>query len=182
MADSATSRLPAIPDAPDDPALRELFDGIRARGGRPLNLHLAVAHSPKIAAAFITMAHALRFDAVLPRRFRELAILRAAQLTGSRYEFAQHHSMALECGISGAQIDGLDHWRESDRYDDRERTVLAYVECVASGGDVDEATFAAVAARFDAREIVELTLTISFYVATALLLKSLEVKLEDGSD
>lgn len=178
MADSATSRLPALPDPAGDPALRELLDGIRARGSLPLNLHLVVAHSPKIAAAFIAMAHALRFDAVLPRRFRELAILRVAQLTGSRYEFAQHRSMGLECGISGAQIDGLGHWRASKQYDDRERAVLAYVECVASGGDVDKMTFAEVAKCFDSREIVELTLTTSFYFATALLLKSLEVKLE----
>ena len=180
MADSSSSRLPAPPEPPGDPALRELFDAIRVRGGKLLNLHLAVAHSPKIAAAFISMAHALRFDAVLPQRVREFAILRVAQLTGSKYETAQHHSMAIDCGISAAQIDGLAHWRESDRYDDKERTVLAYVECVTNGGNVDEVTFAALAACFDAREIVELTLTISFYVATALLLKALEVKVEDG--
>ena len=44
------SRLPALPYS-SDPALREFFDDTRRRGGQVINLHLTLAHAPKMALA-----------------------------------------------------------------------------------------------------------------------------------
>ena len=176
--DEPISRLPALADAADDPALHALVDRVRDRGGELLNLHRVLAHSPGTATAWIATAHALRFASALPRPLAELVVVRAAQLVGSEYELAQHLPMALGCGIAQDSIDALDRWREHDGFAKPERAALAYAEQVAGGGEVDDRVFAALEACFTPREIVELTLLVAFYVATGLLLKALKVKIE----
>jgi alkylhydroperoxidase family enzyme len=174
------SRLPPLPDT-SDPSLQELFDDTRRRGGQVLNLHLALGHAPKMALARRAVANAIRYDAVTPRLLRELAIVRTAQIVGSDYELNQHVPMALAAGLTGAQLDALPSWRTSDLFDDKQRAVLAYVEQVARGGEVDDATFAALARLFTPQEIVEITITAASYYGTGLVIKALRIEVEtDG--
>jgi 4-carboxymuconolactone decarboxylase len=174
------SRLPPLPQ-PLDPILQEMFDKRRALGGDVINLQITTGHAPKLAKAAETMAFALRFDAVTPRNLRELAILRTAQIVGSDYEINQHKPLMKACGYSDAQIAEVANWRPSKLFDDKQRLVLSYVEAVAHGGTVDDATFAQLAKSFTPQEIVELTYTIGNYYGNGLLTKALKIKVEtDG--
>lgn len=174
------SRLPPLPQ-PLDPNLQEMFDKRRAMGGDVINLQLTTGHAPKLAKAAETMAFALRFDAVTPRNLRELAILRTAEIVGSDYEINQHTPLMKACGYSDQQIKDVAAWQGSKLFDEKQRTVLAYVEAVTHGGNVDDATFGTLAKFFTPQEIVELTYTISNYYANGLLTKALEIKIEtDG--
>jgi alkylhydroperoxidase family enzyme len=175
------SRLPPLPVS-SDPALREFFDDTLRRGGQVINLHLALGHAPKMALARRATANAIRFDAVTPRLLRELAIVRTAQIAGSAYELNQHIPMALAAGATRAQLDALANWQQqSALFDDRQRAMLAYVEQVARGGEVDDATFDALAQHFTPQEIVELTVTVASYYGTALIIRALRIEVEtDG--
>jgi alkylhydroperoxidase family enzyme len=174
------SRLPPLTDT-SDPALQELFADTRRRGGQVLNLHLALGHAPKMALARRATANAIRYEAVTPRLLRELAIVRTAQIVGSQYELNQHVPMALAAGLTRAQLDAVQVWRTSDLFDERERALLAYVEQVAAGGEVDDATFAALSGFFTPQEIVELTITVASYYGTGLMIKALRIEVEtDG--
>lgn len=172
------SRLPAVAAPADDSAIRALFNMVHDRGGKVLNLHRVVAHSPTAAAALIALAHALRFSTALPRPLAELIIIRTAQIVGSDYELAQHLPMALGCGVSQSRIDALNQWRAHALFTAPECAALAYAEQVAGGGDVEDQVFANLEKWFTPGEIVELTLTVAFYFATGLLLKSLMVEAE----
>jgi len=175
------SRLPRVPDPPTDPELREMFETNRARGGQIINLHLTLGNAPKLAKASQAMAHALRYDGVTPRIIRELTIVRTAQIVGSEYELNQHRPMALASGLSQAQLDAISAWRGSTLFDEKQRAVLGYVEEVAHGGDVADATFAALQKFFNPAEIVELSITIAQYYGTGLVTKALKIKVEtDG--
>ncbi|WJR77281.1 carboxymuconolactone decarboxylase family protein [Bradyrhizobium sp. NP1] len=181
-ADDRISRLPRLAEPPGDPDTAAAFAMIRSHGGELINLHLTLGHAGKIFYARQQLTYALRFDATTPRKFRELAILRTAGITGSAYEFAQHAPIARACGFTPAQIDRLDAWQEGGLFDERERALLAYVDqVVGRAGNVDDATFAELSRFFSPREIVELTITATQYVATNLLAKSLAIKPEsDG--
>jgi alkylhydroperoxidase family enzyme len=174
------SRLPPLPES-SDPALREFFADTLRRGGQLINLHLALGHAPKMALARRATANAIRFDAVTPRLLRELAIVRTAQIAGSEYELNQHIPMALAAGSTRAQLDALADWQRSALFDDRQRAMLAYVEQVARGGEVDDATFDALAQHFTPQEIVELTVAVASYYGTALIIRALRIEVEtDG--
>lgn len=176
------SRLPPLPQ-PLDPILQEMFEKRRAQGGSIINLQLANGHAPKFARAAAAMAFTIRFDAKTPRRLLELTIMRTAQIVGSDYEINQHLPLIKMCGYSDAQIATLPTWRTSTLFDAPERAVLAYAEQVARGGDVDDATFAALQQHFTPQQIVELTYTVGSYYATGLLTKALRIEVEtDGRE
>jgi alkylhydroperoxidase family enzyme len=177
-AEEQVSRLPRVPDPPTDPVIREMFAQTRARGGQILNLHLTMGNAPKIAKAEQDLTYALRFDAKSPRKLRELAIMRTGEILNAPYELHAHRPLLLACGYSEAQIAALAHWRDSTLFDDRERALLAYVEAMDAGGNVDDATFAAMKRHFTPEEILELTVITVHYYGTALLTKTLEIKPE----
>jgi alkylhydroperoxidase family enzyme len=174
------SRLPPLPQ-PLDPTLREMFDKRRAMGGSVINLTLTQGHAPRIAKASETTAFTIRFDAVIPRNLRELAIFRTAEIVGSDYELNQHTPMMKMCGFTGEQIEQVATWQTSKLFDDTQRALLSYVEQVAHGGNVDDATFAELTKFFTPREIVEITYTVGSYYSTGLFTKALKIEIEtDG--
>lgn len=181
VASAQEARVPLVSADTKDPIVGPIFDGIRSRGGQPLNMHRTVANSPKIFKAYVDMAITLRTAATTPRVDRELIILRTAQLAGGDYEFAQHRPMGLSCGLTAAQIDGLADWRKRSDLSERQRAILAYADGMASDKGVDDRTFADLKKHFTDPEIVELTVTSAFYGAVSQITRSLAVKLEPNA-
>ena len=73
--------------------------------------------------------------------------------------------MAMSCGISAAQIDGLSEWRNNNLFSDRQCVVLAFADGMASAAGVDDATFDAMKKYFSSQEIVELTMNAAYYTS-----------------
>ncbi|MFT3802015.1 MAG: carboxymuconolactone decarboxylase family protein [Burkholderiaceae bacterium] len=175
------SRLPMIPDNPDDPALSEMFAEVRARGVALPNLYRVIGHAPPMLRAWLDFAWPLRLEAKTSRRIRELLILRGAQVSGTHYEWVHHEAMGLAAGVTREQIDALDDWQQSALFDDQEKAVLRLADEVTRGPAASAECIEALKRQgFDAADIVELTLTASFYVCVARFLQSMEVPLEEG--
>ena len=174
------SRLPPLPQ-PLDPVLQEMFEKRRAMGGAVINLTLTTGHAPKFIKAAQAMAFTIRFDTSTPRSLIELVIYRTAQIVGSDYELNQHTPLMKMCGYTDQQISDVARWQGSAAFDDRQRALLGYVEQMAHGGNVDDATFAQLAKFFTAQQIVEISYTVGSYYSTGLLTKALKIQIEtDG--
>ena len=81
--EAAVSRLPRVSENSPDPIVKAMFADSKARGGQVINLQLTLANAPKLAQATQVLAYAIRYDASVPRQYRELAIMRTAQIAGS---------------------------------------------------------------------------------------------------
>ncbi|URD61834.1 carboxymuconolactone decarboxylase family protein [Sphingomonas sp. KRR8] len=88
--------------------------------------------------------------------------LRASQINGCAYCIAMHTHEALQDGESPIRLTSLDAWEESDRFEERERVLLRWVDEVtliattrASAG-----AFADLKSHFDESEIGWLTMAI----------------------
>lgn len=169
------SRVPQVSDAEAAPAAASIFASIRAAGSEPLTMHRAVANAPELFAAYTAMARSIRRDAHVPRIYRELVILRSLQLENGQYEIDQHINMALSCGITSAQIAALATWRDSGLFDAKQQAALAWADQMATPKGPDDNAYTALTRGFDAREIVELTLTAAFYAMSARTTKALGV-------
>jgi alkylhydroperoxidase family enzyme len=174
------SRLPPLPE-PLDPIIEQLFEDTTSRGGHILNLHLTKAHAPKLSQAGRGFSRALRSECVSPRLLREIAIVRVSMIVGCAYETHHHHPLMLQAGASEAQFQALKDWRpQSHLFDEAQRALLAYVDCLAlNKGEVDDATFAAMEKHFSPREILELTLCATYYYGSGLCMKALKIKIDD---
>ena len=149
------------------------------RGGQLPNLFRMQLHSPPLAAAWVQLGTAIRYQAKLEGRLRELVICLVARLSGADYEWHHHQPLALREGISAEQLEALPNWRGSGRFDARERAALAYAEQMTQRIDVDDITFAATREQLDPREIVELTATVAYYGMVARFLVALQVDIDE---
>lgn len=181
MRDTPPSRLELVRPWPDDPVLARAFEEIRSRGAEPLHMHRVLGHAALVFQAYLHLAYALREQAKVARRYRELMILRTVWRAGGDYEFVQHTPMALSCGITAAQVESVADWRHSDLFDQRERAVLGYADEMAGGAGVSDGAFARLAAEFDPQEIVELTVTAGFYRAAAAVTLALQIQPEENA-
>src|SRR5437868_14137391 len=77
----------------------ELLDAIRARrGGKFINLDLALLWSEPLARGWNTYIGAVRREFVVPPRLKEIAICVVARLTGAEYEFTHHWPEYVKAG------------------------------------------------------------------------------------
>lgn len=171
------NRLPLVGIESDDDAVAAVFARFREEGREPIALYRALANAPALLPAYSGLATALRYQSRTPRALRELAILRIAKLTGSRYEWSHHVPMAQAAGVGAAQIAGLEDWRASEEFDDRERALLRCADEVHDCALSDEA-YAELQRCFDAREIAELLLLLAFYEAVARLIDGFGIEVE----
>jgi alkylhydroperoxidase family enzyme len=167
--------LVLLVENPDDPLVREAFDKL---GSGILNLHRMMAHAPALMKASGDMALAFRRDTALPRAIAELAILRAAQILDAPYVFTRHVSLARDCGVTDQQMSELASWPDTAAFTQAEKAALSFTETAVRQTPPDEATAAELQRHFSAREIVELTMVIGFYVSTAIFIKALAVPTE----
>src|SRR5207344_93249 len=92
-----------------------------------------------------------------------LVKLRASQLNGCAYCIDMHWKDLRAHGETDQRLYGLDAWRESPYYTEKERAALAWTEAVtfiAEGQGPDD-LFAALAAQFNEREVADITCAIA---------------------
>lgn len=176
--DKPPARVPLVPVDTDDPVLKPMFEDIIKRGGEPSNMHRAVGNASKLFKEYAEVAWTIRRESETPRQDIEIMIMRAAQLAGGDYEFKAHTGMAISCGLTQDQVDAFDSWKDSDLFNDRQRSILAYADGLADPDSVDQATFDTLAQHFNPREIVELTITGNFYTAAARLTRALDIQMD----
>ena len=176
--------MPRVPYLPADLAEpREVVDAVRARrGGALLNLDRMLLHSPEMAMGWNTYLGAIRTRLQLSPKLRELAMCVVAALNGADYEFGHHAPEFLEAGGSAAQLEAL---RDPQRaqgdaalFDDTERAALAVTLEMTRSVHVSDASFAALARRLDARQLVEFVGTVATYNMVSRFLVALGVEPE----
>jgi AhpD family alkylhydroperoxidase len=122
-----------------------------------------IAHHRPLLAGYsaIGLAHA-RYSRAVPRRLKELAMLRSAQLIGCEWCLDFGSRLAADAGIPEADLRELAVWRSSPRFDELDRLVLEYTEQMTrTPVEVSDELFGQLAEHFDERAIVELTMTIA---------------------
>lgn len=164
---------------PDRPEHREAAAHIRASRKSIGHLHRMLLHAPPIAAGWIDMYDAVRFNAVLSGKLRELVILRIAAINGAPYEWNAHAPIGLAEGMTQAQLDAVPDWEKATVFDATERAALAYADAMTRHVHVPDDVAAAVRERLSPRELVELTVTIAGYNCVSRVLEALVIRGDD---
>jgi alkylhydroperoxidase family enzyme len=146
-----------------------------------LSIFRVLLRQPGVAKAVQDLLVALLFRGSLDARLRELLIMRLGWATGSAYEWTQHWRVARELGVSAEDLLGVRDWRRCDRFDARDRAVLAATDETLADGRVSDATWRECCRHLatDA-ERIELVAAIGCWRMVSSVLRSLEVPLEDG--
>lgn len=160
--------------------VQDFFAKMRANsdGAEIMNIFKMAAYSHCSIREFIRLGNRLLMKAHLAHRYRELAILRIAQLLGARYEWAQHVPIAVDAGISKEQIKEIENWRESSLLDEKDKTVLKYTDEIVGDSHPHDETYKAASKFLDDTSLVELTLSIGYWSMVGKFLRTYQVDVE----
>ena len=114
---------------------------------------------------------------------RELGQTRAGWAKGSQFVFSQHCKSLRGLGVSDEKIAAIPYWTVSDLYDDHERAVLAYTDClVLAAGRVPDEVFAKLKTFLSDIQIMELTYITCLYDMHAVMTKALRLEYDNRPD
>ncbi len=152
--------------------------------GTPGNWWTVFAASPAtFRVAMAGFDYYLNEPREIDPHLRELAQTRAGWVVGSQFVFSQHCKSCRNNGISAEKVAAIPHWEVSKLFDDRERAVLAYADCLAGErGRVPDAIFAALKGFLSEVAILELTYITSMYVMHATMARALRLEYDDRDD
>jgi alkylhydroperoxidase family enzyme len=122
---------------------------------------------------------ARKIDPVL----RELGQTRAGWVKASQFVFSQHCKSLRGLGVAEAKIAAVPHWQVSDVFDEKERAVLAYADCLAgAGGRTPRAIIDKLKTFWSDEQILEFTYITCLYDMHAVMSRALRVEWDDRED
>ena len=170
------ARLPYVDPAQASTQVRDTF----ARLPVPLRVFQMMAHAETAFRPLIALGTAILGAQELSPTIRELVILRVAALSPSRYEWGQHVPIAQAVGATAEQVAAIERGdADAACFDRRTQTALRFATEVLRDVRASDATFAAAAGVFSPREIVELILTVGYYMTVARILETTAVDLDE---
>ncbi len=111
---------------------------------------------------------------------RELAQARVGWVSGSQFVFSQHCKSLRALGVGEETIAAVPHWAAADCFEEDQRLVLAYTDClVFDHGRVPDGLFAALRSRLSDEEILELTYITTLYLQHAVMSRALHTEFDD---
>jgi len=147
-------------------------------GTRPLNIFLTMAKNEGLSNAFMHLGgYLLGRRLTVPRREREIVILRVGWRSGSDYEFGQHTVIGKHVGLTDDEIvrlatESLDGWNDDDA------PLVAMADELCADNVVGDATWARLAQRWSEQQLLDLVVLAGFYRLVSGFLRTVGVQRE----
>jgi AhpD family alkylhydroperoxidase len=159
------TRIEGVPRRKAGPLVRLVYRMARRKAkllageGRDLRIEPieVYAHVPRLLVGYGMLEQSVAAKPRVEERLRALAVVKSAVMQGC--EFCQDISSheARRASVTDGQLLEMHRYRESDRFDESERLVLDLaVGMTTTPVKVDDELFAALRARFDDAQLVEL--------------------------
>ena len=101
----------------------------------------------------------------------------------SQFVFSQHCKSLRGLKVSEEKIAAIPHWQVAACFEEIERVVLAYADClVLDRGRVPDGLFAALKARLADEQILELTYITALYLQHAVMSRALRTEYDDRDE
>jgi 4-carboxymuconolactone decarboxylase len=137
-------------------------------------------HHPPLAGKFLAFVGVFLSDPALPRRWRELAVLRVAWRSGSTYEWLQHVRMAPRFEISSEEIEALSKPVSDSDWSPIEAALITATDQLIDRYSIDDATWTALSTELDERQLLELPFVVGAYLCQAMVYNGLRIQLDPG--
>ncbi|CAN7216316.1 carboxymuconolactone decarboxylase family protein [Phenylobacterium sp. LjRoot225] len=131
---------------------------------------------PELFRRQLEMGLAL-FTGRLPPRERELAVLRIAWLMQAPYEWGEHVLIGKRCGLTPEEIERVVQGAGAPGWSEADAAILCGVEELLSRQAISDGTWATLAKTWDEPQLIEFSIMVGQYVATAMVQNALRMRL-----
>jgi alkylhydroperoxidase family enzyme len=145
---------------------------------RNANIFRMMAHSPSYLSQYCRLGGAIRNRGELDPIVRELAITRTGILCQAPYEIVAHKRIGKSVGVTDEQNEALENWQAATCFDETQRAALAFTDEIVKLRKPTDATFNAIRARLTPGALVELQLSVGFYIMTSKFLETFAVDMQ----
>src|ERR1700755_1491065 len=156
---------------------REILDK-----NRNANIFRMMAHSPKYFEQYCRLGGAIRHRGELDPVVRELAITRTGILCEAPYEILAHKRIGKGVGVTDEQNAALEDWQSAACFNEVQRAALAFTDEIVKLRKPTDATFNAIKAKLTPGALVELQLSIGFYIMTSKSLDTFAIDRQPVSE
>ena len=145
---------------------------------RNANIFRMMAHSPSHFEQYCRLGGAIRHKGELDPVVRELAITRTGILCAAPYEIVAHKRIGKNVGVTDEQNEALENWQSAKCFNDVQRAALAFADEIVKLRKPTDATFNAIASKLTPGALVELQLSVGFYIMTSKFLETFEIDMQ----
>jgi len=172
-------RVPPLPESEWNDETRELLEGLR-RDGHVYNIFATLARNPQLLKRWLVFAGHVLSKSTLPAREREIAILRMGWLCRAEYEWGHHVAIGKQAGLSNDDIWRIAEGPDAIGLDPFEATLLRAVDELHAETFISDATWKALAARYNIEQCLDFLFTAGQYKLVSMVLNSVGAQLEEG--
>ena len=191
----ATAQTPTVPElhlrgdrfkpltyaelTPEQKTLVEhLLSGERGTLSGPFNVML---RSPEMGDAAQKLGTYIRFHTTLPKKLNEFAILITARALNVQYEWAAHHKLAVDAGLSPAIVEAVATGKKPAGMQPDEEVVYNFANELVNTHQVSDAAFHAAVDKFGEHTVVDLISTIGYYHFVSMFLNVDRYPMPEGA-
>jgi alkylhydroperoxidase family enzyme len=145
---------------------------------RNANIFRMMAHSPSYFEQYCRLGGAIRHRGELDPVVRELAITRTGILCEAPYEVVAHQRIGRNVGVTDEQNAALENWKSATCFNELQRAALAFTDEIVAMRRPTDATFSAIAAKLTPAALVELQLSVGFYIMTSKFLETFAIDMQ----
>ena len=145
---------------------------------RNANIFRMMSHSPSYFEQYCRLGGAIRHRGELDPVVRELAITRTGILCEAQYEVVVHKRIGSNVGVPDQQNAALENWQSATCFNELQRAALAFTDEIVRLRRPTDATFKAIAAKLTPPALVELQLSVGFYIMTSKFLETFDIDMQ----
>jgi len=135
---------------------------------RNANTFRMMAHSPSYFEQYCRLGRAIRVKGELDPVLRETGDHAHGKSCAKRpMKWAAHKRIGKEVGVTDEQNAALESWKSATCFDDLQRAALAFTDEIVKLRRPTDATFDAIAAKLTPTALIELQLSVGFYIMTS---------------
>jgi 4-carboxymuconolactone decarboxylase len=172
-------RIPPLPQSEWDDEVKEVLQPLQ-RDGRVFNIFATLARHPQLLKSWLVFGGHVLTKSTLPARERELVILRMGWLCRAEYEWGHHVAIGKKAGLTSDDVRRVALGPDAPGLDPFEAVLLRAVDELHANSFISDATWKALAARYDTQQLLDLVFAAGQYKLVSMVLNSCGVQLEEG--
>lgn len=148
-------------------------------GDRSLNVFATFAHHPKLMKRWLVFGNHVLAKSTLPARDRELVVLRTGWNCRAPYEWGQHVAIARSIGITDEEIARIAEGPGAAGWSADDALLLRAADELHADQSLTDATYDALAARYDVQNLLDLVFTVGQYHLVSMALNAFRAERDD---
>ncbi len=171
----STPRVPPVAEAQLTAAQRAVLAKYRS-GAKPGNAIRTLVTIPAMVDGLFPFQEYVAHHSSLSPRHRELLILRTAWLLNNDYTWGEHAAAARQAGLTAAELRRIAEGPSAAGWDPFEATLLRMTDELFRNASITDATWNAVAGRFDLNGQLDAVMTVCSFTTASLLYNTFGVQ------